>query len=114
MLRLFSTRKLAILLALALFASLAPKTADATPKAVSSAMAMDGMMMNCHEQMPMPDHKMPCDDRSTCLGMLGCAMLALPPVTVAPAEFLFLQSSWPPQAALDGLVRRPALPPPIV
>jgi hypothetical protein len=73
---------------------------------------MDGMDMHCDQ--PMPDHhQMPCDDGSTCLGMLGCATAAVLPPAVVPADFRLLKSSWPPQGSLDGLFLRPAIPPPI-
>jgi len=109
----FHHKALVFLLTLALFASLAPGMVNAAPAESSPAMMMmDGKMMNCDQ--PAPDHhQMPCDDSSTCLGMLGCAMAAILPPAVRPADFVLLESSWPPQADLDGLFLRPALPPPI-
>lgn len=108
-------RLLAVLIVLALIVSVAPVAAHAAPTPSVPAM-MDGMTMNCDQSMPdhrMPDHQMPCDDGSTCLGMLGCAMAAVLPPAVMSVDFVRLESSWPPQAALDGLFQRPALPPPI-
>jgi hypothetical protein len=111
----FHHKVLAFLLTLALFTSLAPRIVNAAPAEPSSAVTMmDGMMMNCDQPMPTPDHQMPCDDGSTCLGMLGCATAAVLPPAVMPVDFVLLESSWPPQAGLDGLFLRPALPPPIV
>ena len=111
----FHHKALAFLLTLALFTSLATSIVNAAPAEPSSSMMMmmDGMMMNCDQPMPAPDHKMPCDDGSTCLGMLGCATAAVLSPAVMPADFRSLESSWPPQADLDGLFLRPALPPPI-
>lgn len=111
----FHHKALAFLLTLALFTSLAPGIANAAPAEPSSAMMMmDGKMMNCDQPMPAPDHhQMPCDDGSTCLGMLGCAVTTILPPAVMPVDFVLLKSSWPPQADLDGLFLRPALPPPI-
>jgi hypothetical protein len=106
----FHHKAFVFLLTLALFTSLAPRIVNAAP-AESTMTMMDGMMMNCDQ--PMSDHQMPCDDGSTCLGMLGCAMAAVLPPAVMPAYFVLLESSWPPQAGLDGLFLRPALPPPI-
>jgi hypothetical protein len=105
----------AFLLVLALFASLAPRIANAAPAEPVMTMT-DGKMMNCDQPMPdhqTPGHQMPCDDGSTCLGMLGCAVAAILPPAVRPSDFVLLESSWPPQADLDGLFLRPALPPPI-
>ena len=106
---------LTFLLALALLAGIAPRSVIAAPADTSSSMMMmDGMLMHCDESMPAQDHQMPCDDGATCLGMLGCATAAVASAaSVMPADFRVLESSWPPQAALDGLVDRPALPPPI-
>jgi hypothetical protein len=110
----FHHKAFVFLLTLALFTSLAPRIANAAP--AESAMTMMDGMMNCDQPTSdhqMPSHQMPCDDGSTCLGMLGCATAAVLPPAVMPAYFVLLESSWPPQAALYGLFLRPALPPPI-
>jgi hypothetical protein len=117
----FVRRKLtAVLVALALAAGLAPAMASAMPAGSEKAgmdmtMSMSEGGMHCDQQMPVPDHKTPCNDGATCLGMLGCvAPTALAPAAVAPVAALHFHSFWPPQLALNGLARQPALPPPIV
>lgn len=117
----FVRRKLtAVLVALALVTSMAPAMANAMPAgsqkaSMDMAMSMSDGGKHCDQQMPMPDHKTPCNDSTTCLGMLGCvAPTALAPAAVAPIAALDFHSFWPPQPALGGLTRQPALPPPIV
>lgn len=112
----FHHRALAFLLALALFAALAPKSVNAAPVQSSSSMTMmmDGTTMHCDEHMPAQNHQKPCDNGATCLGMLGCAMADLQSqAAVTQAGYRVQESSWPLQAALVGLVHPPALPPPI-
>lgn len=111
----FVRRKItALLVALALLVGIAPTLATAAPERTSAAMTMMDGMMNCDQQMPAKDRHMPCDDNSTCLGMLGCAMAAMPmPATSGPAGFTAFKPSWSPQREPDAVTARPALPPPI-
>lgn len=107
-------KSVALLVAVTVIGGLAMMPAGAAPVAHDAAMAAEGDM-HCGQSAPMPEPSAPCDQGTTCIGMLGCAaQLPLPTVAALPTIGAQLQSVWPPTIAPDGLARQPALPPPIV
>ena len=108
-------RLIALAVAFALANSLAPAMANVVPQDTSSVMTMADGMMNCDQHMPMQHHQMPCDNSSTCLGMLGCTTVAvLPPIAFVSVNYSTFEPSWSAQREPDDGSLLPALPPPIV
>jgi hypothetical protein len=108
-------RLIALVVTFSLAISLSPAMASSMPQDMSPGMTLANGMMNCDQQLPMPDRHMPCDNSATCLGMLGCATAAvLPPMAFVPVNFLAFEPSWSPQREPDEVSMAPALPPPIV
>jgi hypothetical protein len=113
---LFKRKVTVLLLSLAMLLGTVPMaTAADHPTSAMASMAMEDVaMQSCDQHIPMPNHRAPCGDMQTCLGMLGCAAPVIPPQFVAASiNFQFVRVFWGPERVPNGISPQPAHRPPI-